>query len=959
MALIDLFRPRPTIVRHVRVTTASVLGKSVEELYRTQPALRAVVGFLADNVGSLPLKVYDRVGDTDRPRVTDGVAPELLARPNAHTSPQQLWNGVAFDVLLYGSSLVYVAPSADAPCGWEMTRIPWSWVADELTEDGLYPTAYKVRNPDSGRGEVTLAASLCVLFRTYDPLGPNHTSSPVDALRQVLAEQISAWNFRNGVWKNGGRVSQVLTRPLNAEWSPEARKRFAKSWKERFSGEEGTNTGGTPLLEDGMKLESVQFNAREAQWQEATRLTREDVAAVYHVNPALVWHTDGQTYASAKDNARALYADTLAPFLNMVEGVINSFLLPMIGAPSTQYAEFDIEAKLAGSFEERASVLQSSVGGPWITRNEARAKLNMPAVEGGNELIVPLNVTEGGLSSPNDTDPTVARNTIDAIARKVAGFLAAPREPSAGVGLPAPKAAAPPTPGDEGHGRVGDRVQGQAEPVVTLKSRAEAPDASTAAIEECLVRFLERQSRRVLNDLAGKSRRPSGKDGGEGDGEYPFWWDAARWNRELADDLEPIFRTLCDLRGTAAMADIGEPAESWDSSRTANFVRAMAERRADLFNETTYEELAAALMEFDEGDPRRITAAERAFLSNAENRAVRGARTFGTAVAGFATKEAVRQRYPRDTDRIRRTKTWRHHSSKTPRSSHAAMDGETVGLDDVFSNGADYPGDLALSAKDAVNCHCTMEVGVVKRPIEVGGGSGGGRLVETRVLNPESEFMRDMTPDELDEMVRERFGCRTSPGFSRLPMEMRQPLMADLEAAFDDFPIAMRGLRAIGVSGDLEPDEAARCDPVDPYGGWNLVLNRDFFADVESVAARYGVSLANGNMVAGSSWPSLAYHEAVHGAELALCAGRHRDLADFWSAWSIGEVAGEVVGEAYDSVGGRSTGFSCDELVRRISGYAGKNDSEALCEACRDARVNGPDAQPISLAIVELLRSRL
>ena len=714
MALIDLFRPRPTIVRHVRVTTASVLGKSVEELYRTQPALRAVVGFLADNVGSLPLKVYDRVGDTDRPRVTDGVAPELLARPNAHTSPQQLWNGVAFDVLLYGSSLVYVAPSADAPCGWEMTRIPWSWVADELTEDGLYPTAYKVRNPDSGRGEVTLAASSCVLFRTYDPLGPNHTSSPVDALRQVLAEQISAWNFRNGVWKNGGRVSQVLTRPLNAEWSPEARKRFAKSWKERFSGEEGTNTGGTPLLEDGMKLESVQFNAREAQWQEATRLTREDVAAVYHVNPALVWHTDGQTYASAKDNARALYADTLAPFLNMVEGVINSFLLPMIGAPSTQYAEFDIEAKLAGSFEERASVLQSSVGGPWITRNEARAKLNMSAVEGGDELIVPLNVTEGGLASPNDTDPTVARNAIDAIARKVAGFLAAQREPSAGVMLPAPKAAVPPTPGNEGHGRVGDRVQGQAEPVVTLKSRAEAPDASTAAIEECLVRFLERQSRRVLNDLAGKSRRPSGKDGGEGDGEYPFWWDAARWNRELADDLEPIFRTLCDLRGTAAMADIGEPAESWDSSRTANFVRAMAERRADLFNETTYEELAAALMEFDEGDPRRITAAERAFLSNAENRAVRGARTFGTAVAGFATKEAVRQRYPRDTDRIRRTKTWRHHSSKTPRSSHAAMDGETVGLDDVFSNGADYPGDLSLSAKDAVNCHCTMEVRVEK-----------------------------------------------------------------------------------------------------------------------------------------------------------------------------------------------------------------------------------------------------
>ena len=488
----------------------------------------------------------------------------------------------------------------------------------------------------------------------------------------------------------------MLTRPQGAEWTPEARRRFAKSWKERFSGEGGTNTGGTPLLEDGMRLEAVQFNAREAQWQEATRLTREDVAAVYHVNPSLIWHTDGQTYASAKDNARALYADTLAPILNMVENVLNCFLLPMVGAPATQYAEFDIEAKLAGSFEERVSVLQSSVGGPWMTRNEARAKLNMPAIEGGDELIVPLNVTEGGLAAPNDTDPTVGRNGIDAdmLARKVADAIAR----KGAVANPPPTRTAE---ADAGDG------------VVVLKSRAEAPEQSVDPIRECLERFLERQCRSVTASMA--SGGPKARRKGAGDPDLPFWWDAARWNRELADDLEPLFRTVCDLRGTAAMADVGEPAESWDSARTANFVRAMAERRADLFNEATYEGLAAALMEFEEGDPGRIAAAERAFLDNAQNRAKRGARTFGAACAGFATKEAVRQRYPKDTDRIRRTKTWVCHSGGNTRASHAAMDGETVGLDEPFSNGADYPGDLALPAREAVNCRCSMRVMVERR----------------------------------------------------------------------------------------------------------------------------------------------------------------------------------------------------------------------------------------------------
>lgn len=109
-----------------------------------------------------------------------------------------------------------------------------------------------------------------------------------------------------------------------------------------------------------MELKTTQFNAREAQWLETTKLSREEVAGVYHVNPSLIWHSDGQTYASAKDNARALYSDTLAPFLNMLEERINAFLLPKIGADPKSYVEFFLDAKLQGSFEERASVLQSA-----------------------------------------------------------------------------------------------------------------------------------------------------------------------------------------------------------------------------------------------------------------------------------------------------------------------------------------------------------------------------------------------------------------------------------------------------------------------------------------------------------------------------------------------------------------------------------------------------------------------
>ena len=694
-AIAGLFGWRRVVVYDHSVVAANIAGMTATDLYRRQPALRAVVSFLADNVAGVPIKCYVREDDTDRPRDTKSPLALLLSRPSAGMTTFELMRATESDLKLWGQSLWSVVPDEAAPSGWRIQYIPWSWVGGKDTWDGFEPSVYRVVNPYTG-GRAELPAEDCIRFYGYSPTGTMDASSPIDALKDVLSEQISAWEFRNGVWRNGGRVQQWISRPQGAEWAPGARDRFTKSWKERYSGKDGDNTGGTPLLEDGMRLEATQLNAREAQWQEATRLAREDVAAVYHVNPSQIWHSDAQTYASAKDNARALYADTLANDFALIEQRVNAVLVPMLGLdPARHYCEFDLSAKLAASFEEQAGVLQSSVGGPWMLRNEARARMNLPAIDGGDELIVPLNVTEGGLASPNDTDPTKARPALDVrVEPVVKGGDAAPF----------------------GHSPSAKEADGSA--VVLLKSSAEPPEDIVDEMRGAIAKFVERQSRRVLADIeaAGddwdkRSGHVMTKDGLL---DLPPWWDAVRWDRELADDLEPLFRQLCDLRGTAAMADIGEDASLWSSRRTSNFVRSMVERRAALFNRGTYEDVRKALMQA-EGPAQRLEGAMQAFATGAENRAVRGARTFATAVCGFATKEAVRQVYPRDTDRVRRTKTWRHHSSKNPRSNHAAMDGETVGLDEYFSNGADYPGDLGLSAQETVNCGCTMDVGVEKK----------------------------------------------------------------------------------------------------------------------------------------------------------------------------------------------------------------------------------------------------
>ena len=132
------------------------------------------------------------------------------------------------------------------------------------------------------------------------------------------------------------------------------------------------------------------------------KISIETVAQVYQVNPTMVGVLDAANYSNVKEFNRSLYTNTLGPLLRMIEDRLNVFVLPKLGADEGQFVEFNVAEKLRGSFEEQASVTSTAVGAPWMTRNEARKLQNLPAVDGGDELITPLNVLEGGQASPQD-----------------------------------------------------------------------------------------------------------------------------------------------------------------------------------------------------------------------------------------------------------------------------------------------------------------------------------------------------------------------------------------------------------------------------------------------------------------------------------------------------------------------------------------------------------------------------
>ncbi|MEV5688638.1 phage portal protein [Streptomyces sp. NPDC052164] len=365
------------------------------EIWRRQPQVRTVIGFLSRNIASIGIHTFRRLSDTDRERLQDHPFAQILASPIARLTQFRFIERLVADIALYDDAYGIKVTVGDRRC---ILPVPPTLI---------HPTGGNWLAPDHYQtpGGREFGPDEVVHIHGYTPGNLVSGSSPIDSLRDLLLEAREAAKNRAAMWKSGARTTGVLVRPAEApDWTPADKRRFREMWRGFTDG--GGAEGGTPILEDGMEYKAVGFNPEQAQYIESRKLTREEVSAAYYIPPPLIGILDHATYSNIKEQHAHLYQDTLGPWLVMLEQEFVAQILPDLPGDNTGvYCEFNIQSKMRGSFEEQAAAASTATGGPWMTRNEMRGRNNLPAVPGGDELIVPLNVTEGGLASPRDTAP--------------------------------------------------------------------------------------------------------------------------------------------------------------------------------------------------------------------------------------------------------------------------------------------------------------------------------------------------------------------------------------------------------------------------------------------------------------------------------------------------------------------------------------------------------------------------
>jgi HK97 family phage portal protein len=244
-----------------------------------------------------------------------------------------------------------------------------------VTEDGEVYYQLSSDNISGLRTQVTVPATEIIHDRMNCLFHPLVGLSPIMAAALAATQGMNIQRDATQFFGNRSMPGGVLTAP--GKISDETAARLKASWEVRFTGD---NVGKVAVLGDGLTFEALRVTASDAQVVEQLRWTSEVVCSVFHVPLYKI----GIGPMPAYNNVQALNTEYYSQALQML---IESAELAMDEGLKTGEGlgtEFDICDLLRMDEMTQINVAKEGVGAGIMKPNEARRRLNLKPVEGGD-----------------------------------------------------------------------------------------------------------------------------------------------------------------------------------------------------------------------------------------------------------------------------------------------------------------------------------------------------------------------------------------------------------------------------------------------------------------------------------------------------------------------------------------------------------------------------------------------
>lgn len=390
--------------------------------YQENAIVHRCIQLISNSASAVKIDVF-----SDETKLDNHELISLLNRPNPLQSGVEYFSSLYSYLLISGNSYLLRDTESFTPprelyllrpdrieikAGTSVIPESYNYVIDGRTES-VYPVDQK-----TGQGQIKQ-------IKLWSPLDDFYGLSPIMASAYNIDQHNLAGMHNVALLKNGCTPSGMLKfeptdeTGMSTQLTDEQRARLLEDLEFRF---QGTHNSGRPmLLEGNFSYQQLGLNPKDMDFLELLNLSAREIALCFGVPAQLIGIPDSQTYSNMETAKLALYEETVIPLLKRVESDLNEYLAPLYeGDLRIQY---DLDS-IPAMAEKRKQIYENVVQGVQagiLTRNEARDRLGLEEVSGGDELYIPSNLFPIGetMDSSEDSDKPVdvdeAEKTYDEI----------------------------------------------------------------------------------------------------------------------------------------------------------------------------------------------------------------------------------------------------------------------------------------------------------------------------------------------------------------------------------------------------------------------------------------------------------------------------------------------------------------------------------------------------------------
>ena len=140
-------------------------------------------------------------------------------------------------------------------------------------------------------------------------------------------------------------------------------------------------------IPQGFSLTPLNLKLTDSQFLEVKQYSALQIASAFGVKPYQVGDYTKSSYASAEAQQLSFLVDTLLYIVKQYEEEIGYKLLTDQEEAAGYHAKFNTGVILRADQQTQISTLSTAVSSFLMTPNEARERLDLPAKEGGDQLL--------------------------------------------------------------------------------------------------------------------------------------------------------------------------------------------------------------------------------------------------------------------------------------------------------------------------------------------------------------------------------------------------------------------------------------------------------------------------------------------------------------------------------------------------------------------------------------------